>query len=39
MEIPRLSFSDIFWATLAFFGALSMLGFEAVLMRLSIGKW
>jgi len=39
MEMPRLSFADIFWATLALFGALSMLGFEALCMRVFAGKW
>ncbi|MGA8366657.1 MAG: hypothetical protein WB716_05025 [Candidatus Acidiferrales bacterium] len=35
----QLSFSDLLWATLALFGCLAMLGFEAVSMRLAIGKW
>jgi hypothetical protein len=41
MAMPRLklSFSDLFWAMLALFGCLAMLGFEAVLMRVFAGKW
>ncbi len=41
MAMPKfeLSFSDLLWATLAVFGCLAMLAFEAVSMRLSVGKW
>lgn len=41
MAMPRfkLSFSDLLWATLALFGSLAMLAFEAVSFRLAVGKW
>jgi len=35
----RLSIDDLFWATLGLFGCLAMVGFEAISMRLSMGKW
>jgi hypothetical protein len=38
---PRwhLSFSDLLWGTLALMGCLGMLAFEAIAMRLTLGKW
>jgi hypothetical protein len=35
----HVSVADLFWSTLALFGCLAMVAFEAISMRLSMGKW
>ena len=36
---PHFQMSEILWTTLALLGVLAMAAFEAVSMRLMIGKW
>jgi hypothetical protein len=36
---PQIQFSEVMWSSMALLGVLAMAVFEAVAMRLLIGKW
>jgi hypothetical protein len=35
----HVSVTDLFWAMLGLLGCLAMVGFEAISVRLFLGKW
>lgn len=39
LDMKKISFSEIFWGSLALLGVLLATGILALGMRLSIGKW